>query len=158
MTQKQAVANILQTINWKPARYQLVMNWLEDINWHTENAMIAEKLTESEAKTLNLLEEFDYALRPSNYSYSFIQDHKEELKKYDKSVDDYHKSIPAHLGDIYLGGNEISDFHNAQDLYRGLSYIWGWGLTTTDWKDTQGKAFTDELLEVIDDPEKFSNK
>lgn len=39
LTQKQALKNLLELIESNPCRYLLISNWLEDINWHTENKM-----------------------------------------------------------------------------------------------------------------------
>lgn len=40
MTQKQAIVNIISQIDYYPAKVQFLSNWLEDINWHTENARL----------------------------------------------------------------------------------------------------------------------
>ena len=42
MTQKQGLQNLMQSIDNREARYILVMNWLEDINWHTECSILNE--------------------------------------------------------------------------------------------------------------------
>lgn len=160
MTQKQALANICESIDWKPARYNLVFEWLEDINWHSEAGMLSEKISNIEMEELHLLDAFDYALRPSNYSHSYVESIKDKLTGFNDAVAEYHRGDYGgliKLNDKVFSKSQIYDYQK-KDFYRALSYIWGWGLTTSDWKATQGEDFVNELVAVIENPAEFTDK
>jgi hypothetical protein len=160
MTQKQALANLLRTISWKPARYQLVSNWLEDINWHTENGMLCDRVPDVHKEMLEKLQHFDYASRPCKYSYQFIQGLKikGELDEYKQAVEQFNTG--SYNGGVIIEHElfdrmSIYDFQKAQDSYSVFACIFGWGLKTKEWGNTSGIAFVLELIDIIEDPDSF---
>lgn len=44
MNQKQAIQNIVDTLGFAGAKVLFVSLWLEDINWHSENAKFCEEM------------------------------------------------------------------------------------------------------------------
>ena len=158
MTQKQFIANILRSMDFKLARYVFIIDWLEDINWHTECSMINNLMEPEEAKKVDLLREFDYALRPSNYSSAFINDIKNDLVKYNEACELYNKPFYngyVSLGEYSFSKDQLYSFHNAIDFYKGMNYGFGWGLITSEWKAIQGQEFVDELVDLINNPDQY---
>lgn len=55
MTQKQALTNILQSLNGTTLRRLFVCEWLEDINWHYECSKIQENFCKAELHNLGVM-------------------------------------------------------------------------------------------------------
>ena len=71
MTQKQAIKVILQAFDIKCAKYVFLTEWLTDINWHAESALLTEYIPEEEIKK----EEETYASNRTENFYNY------EIKK-----------------------------------------------------------------------------
>lgn len=88
MTQKQAIQNILNTLDYTGAKVMFISLWLEDINWHSENAKFCEAMkywvdeindesaprTDSQKHSLKAAQE---CVRGVNYIYGWGIDHNE---------------------------------------------------------------------------------
>lgn len=109
MTQKQAIQNILNTLDYTGAKVMFISLWLEDINWHSENAKFCEAMK-------FWVDEINDEFRPRTESQ------KHSLKA-------------------------------AQECVRGVNYIYGWGISHTEWQSGgSGGAFVEELLDMIKNP------
>lgn len=104
MTQKQAIQNILDTLGYAGAKVLFISLWLEDINWHSENA----KFCEAMKFWVNEIEQPEHT----------------ELQKH--------------------------ALNGAKECVRGMTYIYGWGTTPSDWQSGGvGGAFVEELLDMV---------
>lgn len=74
MTQKQGLKNVLDSISNTYLKYRFIYEWLEDINWHPEARLIAERhLTDED-----------------NRRYQYHTQHLTERPHEEKYVDYYH--------------------------------------------------------------------
>lgn len=66
-TQKESIKKAVQSFDYRSARYKFICEWLEDINWHHECALVSQKFTEEdEEKEFNIVK----ATRSENqYNY-----------------------------------------------------------------------------------------
>lgn len=152
MTQKTLFKKAI-TLDSKEARLLFITNWLEDINWHTENRLFCERnIDDSTQKFLDDMRWLFIALNPNDYSDGFVQDHREELEPYIKAVI---SSKTHNRGAVTLPcGRTISestlwDFKQAQKSFSVFSRLTGYGLTTKDWNHTSGIEFVQELEEIL---------
>lgn len=78
MNQKQALEKI---INYMPklAKVYFVSEWLEDINWHTENKKFLEAFGDEYIKTLELVDKYVHSKEEAPFE---IQNTVEALRNY----------------------------------------------------------------------------
>lgn len=157
MTQKEALKNVLSTIENPIAKKWAVLNWLQDINFHTEYGMIDEDLKETETDTINDVQELLYVLYPSDYSRPFVlgfyEDHDEwgKYSRRKKARENYQNHSLVFVNDRPYSTDAIFDFHLADTFYRTFNRIFGWGLNTDDWDFVRGEDFVVELYNLIED-------
>ena len=150
ITQKEALKNILETMPNEMIRYQAVFNWLEDINWHTEARILAEKLNEYQIKELEAMEELDYILNSNNYCDQFIAEFKEQHPEAVKAVEKATNGIYFYRG-YDFSRSQMFDFKTAQTFYKTFNQIFGWGMNSEDWGCTHGDLLVAELVRLIEE-------
>ena len=154
MTQKQAVKNIIEAFDNRLIAKHFISNWLEDINWHTENGLLGDSFTKEDDIKIEALSELNCILNSSDYSESYIDEFKEtETGKKAQEAINYAKTYKSdifHYRGYGFSKNMLFEFRRAEAFYICLNYIFGWGIDTTDWTSGgSGKAFVDELLEMV---------
>lgn len=152
MTQKEALTNLMEGLT-HDFRLLLVFNWLEDINWHTEAALLA-KTPYRDNEGMEWLEKVRCAFNPAGYSYSYSQEQIAALAPYelaDVSEILQGKLIcPKGAPHSMINNNTVYQFRRAETWYQPLSYIYGWGIQSSDWTSKGlGAPFVEELLEII---------
>jgi len=161
VTQKQAILNIIETMDSEPCMYQFLSNWLEDINWHGENTKLIQSLPDGVKKRADDMEELDYIIHSGNYSKTFIAEfiatHPETVRAVEEG-----DGNGIHYNGSFYSRNTLDDFRKAQQFYSPLCYIYGWGITTTDWTSGgSGDEFVAELQSmvksIIDEKDKVRN-
>ena len=122
MTEKHAVANILTALDNSTIRKLFISEWLEDINWHSENGRFNSAVwTEVDDMTVKRIEN---AIKTK-------AEHPEALQTVSESL--------------------MYEYNLYRQLMRGLVYIFGWGTCPTDWKSAgTGQLFVDELIRMLD--------
>ena len=158
MTQKEAIKNIIESMDNRLCSIIFVSNWLEDINWHSENTMLVEKLSKEQTDKWEVMRNLNYIIHSSNYSDVFVDEFKqtEEAKLYIEAVR-YTKENKANgywvrlnRWNNFISKDEMFSYNKAETFYNCFNYIWGWGITTPDWvSGGSGQKFVDELWEMI---------
>lgn len=161
VTQKQAILNIIETMDSEACMYQFLSNWLEDINWHTENTKLIQSLPDGVKKRADDMEELDYIIHSGNYSKSFVEVFKVNNPETVKAVEQGNDNGIHYKGSFY-SRNTLDDFRKAQQFYSPLCYIYGWGIITADWTSGgSGDEFVAELKAmvqtIIDEKERVRN-
>jgi hypothetical protein len=124
MTQKEALTNILTSIDHPALRRIFVCRWLEDINWHGECARLWDALPDVQRQQIDRMEE---AIKSG-------ADH-----------------LP---GGLPLPFQPYDFKNANERLLPGFVYAFGWGIDPADWQsDGQGALFVDELEAMIQQPE-----
>lgn len=158
MTQKEAIKNLIQTFNNKFNAKVFISNWLEDMNWHTENGLFCETFTEEENRKYEQLTNINYIYSSSKYSQEFVDNFKQTEPG--KAIVEAIREAKENKRDrIYLKDgrfpysftfNQLHDFNKAETFYTCFNYIWGWGTIPSEWlSGASGQKFVDELLEMI---------
>jgi hypothetical protein len=151
MNQKELLKQAIR-FDSKEARLLFITNWLEDINWHSENALFAERnIDEFTSRFLDDVQWLLMALNPSNYCDSFIADHAEELAPYRKAILD---SKTHNRGTITLpcgrsfGESTLFDLKRAQSGFSFFAHLTGYGLAD-GWEHTSGIEFVKEIEDIL---------
>jgi hypothetical protein len=152
MTQKEALKNIIETFEDKKLAYAFVFKWLEDINWHSENTLLSEKLDKYEMQYLDNLEVVYMATHEGEYSHDFVKkliaDDLELQKVKAKFEDDNSEGYFNYRGNSF-SRVKLYDYAKT-NYYKAFNYIFGWGMDASDWGSTSGQAFVDEIVEIIE--------
>ena len=151
MNQKETIKALLDSLPTIEIKKFFLIEWLEDINWHTECGLIRDSLTTRENDILETLQELDYLLNPAGYSQKWVEDFK-------KTADPLIQTQADGFADAHniftkekniVAKEKIFDFRRAKSFQQTVSYLYGWGICWKDWtSEGKGKAFVDELLEL----------
>jgi hypothetical protein len=151
MNQKDLLKRAINFDN-KEARLLFITNWLEDINWHSENKLFGERnIDEFTEHFLDGVQWLLMALNPGNYCDSFIANHEKELAPYRKAI---LNSKTHNRGTITLpcgrsiGESTMFDLKRAQNGFSFFSHLTGYGLCE-GWNNTTGIEFVKELEEIL---------
>lgn len=153
ITQKDALKNILETIDSHWVRYNAVINWLEDINWHRECSLLSERVPKMCVDELKTMEKFNYVLNQSNYDQDFVNEFIKENPLVVRSID----LAKINAGYYSYGGyiftrSQIADFNKSETFFRVFNNIFGWGLQLDGWTSNgQGEEFVNELVQLLDE-------
>lgn len=157
-SQKQALKNALATIDSEMVKKSLISQWLEDINWHSENGLFIERnIDKEDERELDILQEVDYVLNPGAYSQRFISEflkspEAENIIEAKRQAEEQGTQGIIYNGK-YLSENLILDYRQAKKLYSSFSALFGWGLDMDDWKATKGEDFVAELEDLLNENE-----
>lgn len=133
MTQKQAIKTMLETAFELPHfRLVFISKWLEDINWHSENRMLYNKVAKPYQDFMDDAERYEFGTNPGDMNY-----------------EDGSKTI-------WLCRRYGLRFERAMlnyeikktNFYAAINMLYGWGLDNS-WDSTTGEKFVDELIEMV---------
>lgn len=149
MTQKEALKRALE-YNTHIAKIAFVLEWLEDINWHTERSILVERLTAGEVAKLTLLERLNVLAQPQQYNETWRNDPevKAEIAKHGEAYERLKAVGLLTYDDAAVTKQELQDYGVAHGSYSFFSKLWGWGLDNS-WADCNGEKLVDELVEII---------
>lgn len=129
MNQKEAVQNILNGLESKHTRYYFLYKWLEDINWHSENNLLWESLSEIEREIITDLEKWEFNKHPQN--------------------DELSTGAIIHLGKWMLSMGSLNYEIKKTNYYNALNMIYGWGINNDAFEHSQGPRFVAELMTMV---------
>lgn len=157
MTQKEAIKNILETIETPAFRKEFIYQWLKDINWHREAALFAEQTPEEQRALINEYQKLDYILNASGYSADFVYNWMDEhdvtyndARVAHLSMSNYNGRLTLNIDglDHYFSVSQARDFSVIRE-YKTINHIWGWGLDKSWQSNGQGQAFVNELWAML---------
>lgn len=151
MTHKEIIKQAIR-FDHKPARLLFLTNWLEDINWHSENALFIERNITPDIQTyLDEVQWLLIALNPNDYSNGFVEQYRKELEPY---IEIIIKQKKHNRGSYSLPCGRVIDESSLYDLKQAhksvsvVSRITGWGIGD-GWKNTFGEKFVEEIEEML---------
>lgn len=151
MKQKEIIKQAI-SLDHKPARLLFLTNWLEDINWHSENVLFTERNIDPETqKYLDDVQWLFIAMYPNDYSLGFVEQNREQLEPYIKAIINQKKhnrgsySLPCGRT---IGESSLYDLKQAYRSVSVVSRITGWGLSD-GWRSTSGDSFVEELEQML---------
>lgn len=158
LTQKQAVKQILDGFRHEMVKYAFVSEWLQDINWHTENRMWYERqmpklYEEQEIKAMKLYllqredcykkDHWDHIVE----TYKITEQDREDLERI-KNGD----SIMLWESNTVVDLDLVNDYARMMGAYSTLNHIYGWGINMDKvggWKHDSGHNLLDEIELLI---------
>ncbi len=157
MTQRNMLKTLLKELP-EYLRTYAIAEWLEDINWHTESAMIRKTIPEGVANKIEGLQQVDYIVNPGAYCRCYANTFKLEHPRIVSACRAYlaGETESINTGDQYITASDVYDFKLAKQLTHAMSYTWGWGLTVggDSWKsDGTGLEFCAELMKLAQEAE-----
>lgn len=156
ITQKEALKNIIESIDDEVIRTHAIYEWLEDINWHTEARLLSETLTKYQSAMLDNLQTVDYILNPRNYCDEFINQFETENPTIRTDIRKQSNGLVFYK-DYVFDRSKLSDFRTAKSFYRTFNLIFGWGINGDDWQCTHGDLLVAELLTMLKKINKENN-
>lgn len=151
MTQKEALANMLDTLSYD-FRILLITNWLEDINWHAENRMFQERVQYKNENAMQWFENNKTLINPGTYCSKYaIEKNKAATASQVQEVDELLSKGLTSTSYGIINSTMVHDFKKAETYYNAFNTIFGWGISSDGWNTRGiGKEFVDELIEMLE--------
>jgi len=126
-TQQQALTELCK--GFRPfIRRAFIYEWLEDINWHSEAAILADGFSNPEAELVGHLRKFNIVKNEFNYSAKHFQELKESLKleDYMRILQDIRqKEESFFINGCFVSPDVTREFERAMPrLQRCCLYLW----------------------------------
>lgn len=159
MNQKEHLAKLLEDIDNPNLKVFAVCEWLEDINWHSECARLAQTLTPAAQHFIDRLQHADYILRPTAYCYRFIAElHQSVGLNFEKvgellrqQADGNSVMIPTEQGSELISAGHLYEFQKAKDVQNIMTKTWGWGMSPKDWNGQEiGAGLVNQLVAMLE--------
>lgn len=151
MTQYQSFKQITNSLKSQTAKVAFASNWLEDINWHTENRMLLESIPERMQEELTVLLQLYIAQNKSSYSESAF----DALRKTYEITPDILRSAQklsenktVSVRGIIVNSYTFYEYKRAHNEYTTLSTIYGYGIDNS-FKNTSGEALVEDIKNII---------
>jgi hypothetical protein len=156
MTQQEHLKHYLE-FSSRFEKIVFIHEWLEDINYHTEAAMILAMATDRELKMLNDLFHLHIASNESSYKKErwnyFLKNNILDTDAI-KAYQDYREVGNEYI--VYRGANykdsDLIGYRNIQDSFNVFSKIFGFGIEN-EWCSNK-ESFVESLKEIISTPNK----
>lgn len=153
MTQKEALKNMIETFDSERFAIKFVCEWLQDINWHSECALLWGKVCSADQDFLDNLEMVHMATQGAgHYSESYIKELRADPDMM-KAVADYDAGADYIRYKGYHFTREQLREIAKTNYYLPFNYAFGWGLcdcgVENGWQFDRGEDFVNELLAII---------
>lgn len=130
MDQLKAIKDLAEMLHSDDLRRVMICTWLEDINWHTECAVIAKGFKYE--RILNKMERLHIARNKAQYTashYKFLLDEKIISEQDEQDVEKMRNGdMVFHDGDTFTH-EMLNDYNFALECAKSLSLVWGWGMS-----------------------------
>jgi len=149
MIQKEAVKEFLSNLETPAIKKFFLIEWLTDINWHTESGLIDESLTRFERAEIEQLQRVDYLVNPAAYSRQYVKNFKPDAKERELADQIISGEASAYQSSGSIS-RKINNFERAKQFQVAMSHLYGWGICSKDWtSEGKGQKFVEELLELV---------
>jgi hypothetical protein len=155
-TQQQALTELCK--GFRPfIRRAFLYEWLQDINWHAEAALLLEGFSDQHAELIAHLKKFHIARNEYYYSTEYFTHLKKAIKLSDhiKILQDIReKEEGFFMNGIFISPDVMQEFEKAMSAYGTVACIYGWGIDKSEFNGhIKGKALVDELEKIIESKE-----
>lgn len=148
MNQKEGLKAILDIIENKRFKLYFLTKWLEDINWHSENALLIDKhFDEHTSLMFDLMENLAICANEKHYSVNHYNQ-LEVTPEIKAALDIIRAGKVAPIHGFAIDRSLLLDYLRVNELVRAYNYIYGWGLDSS-FKEHTGEKFINELIALM---------
>lgn len=152
MTQQEALENLIRTL---PPLFRAIFlaDWLEDMNWHSERQLFVDKMPQDWKTRWDIYHELHIASVENQYSKKHADFLKEQGYFSDKSKEalaTIRENENVFFNGYLIDRVDLVNYAQTQDFYKGMNYIFGWGVKTNELKETHGQKMADWLWELVE--------
>lgn len=130
MDQLKAVKELATMLHSDDLRRVMICTWLEDINWHSECAVLAKGFKYE--RILDKMERLNIARNKAQYTathYKFLLDENIVSEQDEQDIEKMRNGMMVfHDGDTFTH-EMLNDYKFALECAKSLSLVWGWGMS-----------------------------
>jgi hypothetical protein len=130
MNQLETIKQLAQMQHSEDLKRMMICTWLEDINWHSECAILAKGFRYE--SILNKIERLNIARNKATYTashYKFLLNEGIVNEKDEQDVDEMRNGNMIFKDGDTITHEMLNDYNFALECAKSLSLVWGWGMS-----------------------------